>query len=72
MSKPVDYEISFEQEMTKEKLREMLHIVENAEKNAVPGQTLRLKVNHNTSFVFREIGKISVSKGMTYESKTIQ
>lgn len=70
MSRPVEHEISFEYDMSKEKLREVLNIVENAEKNAFPGQVLRVKLNHNTTFVFRELVRIPVSKGMSYESKS--
>jgi len=67
MSKPVEYDISFEQEMNVDKLREMLNIVENASKHAHVGQTLRLKVNSHVTFVFKDLAKIPVSKGMSYE-----
>lgn len=69
-AKPIDYEISFEHDMTLEKLREMASIVENAAKHAHVGQTLRLKVNHNTTFVFKDLVKIPVAKGQSYESRS--
>jgi hypothetical protein len=61
-------EVVFEHEMTKEKLREMLNIMENAEKNALPGQVLRIKLNHNTQFIFKNLYKTPVSTGMSIES----
>lgn len=61
-------EVVFEHDMTKEKLREMLNIVENAEKNALPGQVCRVKLNHNTQFIFRNLYKAPVSTGVSMES----
>ena len=61
-------ELTFEHEMTKEKLQEMIRMVENAEKHSVRGQILRIKINHTTQFVFRNIYKEPVHQGIGKES----
>lgn len=53
-----DVELNFEIDMTKEKLREILNIVENAEKQALIGQVLRVKLNYNTLFTFKNLAII--------------
>lgn len=69
MSKPLEYEVTFEQEMSAEKLREMLNIIENAAKFAVQGQILRLKISNNLTFIFKDLVKNPVSKGVSYEKE---
>lgn len=70
MSKPTEYEVAFEQEMSAERLREMLNIIENASKYAVPGQTLRIKINSNLSFVFKDLVKTPVYKSISHETNS--
>ena len=70
MSRPFEYEVAFEQEMSVERLREMLNIIENAAKYAVPGQTLRLKVGSNLSFVIKDLVKNPVNKSLSYEKES--
>jgi hypothetical protein len=70
MSKPFEYEVAFEQEMSAERLREMLNIIENAAKYAVPGQTLRLKVGTNLNFVIKDLVKNPISKALSYEKES--
>lgn len=65
------YQIATNVSMTTDKLREMLNIVENAEKHAIPGQSLVLEVNHNTNFVFQEIAKSPSSKATSRDSESI-
>lgn len=69
MSKPLEYEVTFEQEMSAEKLREMLNIIDNAAKYAVQGQILRLKISNNLTFIFKDLVKNPVSKGVSYEKE---
>lgn len=64
-------EVVFEHEMDKEKLREMLNTLERAEKVALPGQLLRIKLNHNTQFVFKNIHKAEASTAVSFETPTI-
>ena len=66
-----NYQIATNVPMTKDRLREMLNIVENAEKHAIPGQSLMLEVNHNTTFVFAEIAKSPSLKGTSRDSESI-
>jgi len=64
-----DLELNFEVEMTKDKLRELLSQVENAEKVALPGQILRIKVHHMFCFTFRNVYKMPASKNSSFETK---
>ncbi|MDD3412507.1 MAG: hypothetical protein PHY47_00740 [Lachnospiraceae bacterium] len=64
-------ELTTEHEMTKEKLLEMVRIIENAEKHAMRGQTLHIKLNHTTTFVVRNVFKEHVFKGITKETEQI-
>lgn len=66
-----NYQIATNVPMSKDKLREMLNIVENAEKHAIPGQSLILEVNHNTNFVFMEVAKSPSLKGTVRDSDNI-
>jgi hypothetical protein len=69
MSKPIEYEVTFEQEMSVERLREMLNIIENAAKYAVQGQTLRMKISNNLTFIIKDLVKNPVNKGVSYEKE---
>lgn len=51
-----DVELNFEIELHTDKLREILSRVEHAKTIAMEGQVLRIKLNHNTCAVFREVG----------------
>lgn len=66
-----NYKIATNIEMSKEKLREMLNIVEQAEKHASIGQSLTLEINHNTNFVFKELAKIPGLKSSSVDSDTV-
>jgi hypothetical protein len=48
----------------------MLNTLENAEKIALPGQLLRIKLNHNTQFVFRNIYKAEGTTAVSFETPT--
>ena len=65
-----NYSIATNVPMTLDKLREMINIVEQASKNAVPGQSLMISINHNTNFLFQEVGKYPTTKGITRETPT--
>ena len=64
-----DLELTFEIDMTKEKLRELLTQVENAEKVALPGQILRIKIHHAFCLTFRNVYKVSSSKSVSFEKE---
>lgn len=66
-----DLELNFEVEMTKDKLREILNQLENAEKLALPGQILRIKVHHMFCFTFRKVYKMPMLKNSSFESLPI-
>lgn len=63
-------DLSFEFEMTKEKLQEYIKYIENAEKIAVPGQVLRIRINHAAMMVFRKLDKAPVLSAVTVDSET--
>ena len=54
-----EVELNFEIEMSVEKLQEIINRVEVAKQIAMKGQTLRIKINHNTCLIFREVGQIN-------------
>jgi len=69
MLKNSDIELNFEIEMTKDKLREMILQIEAAEKVAQPSQVLRMKINHNTILVFRNLYKYNTTTGTSFGSE---
>ena len=67
-----DLELNFEIEMTKDKLRELLNQLENAERVALPGQILRIKVHHMFCFTFRNVYKMPTNKGSSFQSEVTE
>lgn len=59
MSKLSDVELNFEIDMSTDKIMEIMNRVEHAKQTAMSGQILRIKINHNTCLVFKEVGHMT-------------
>ena len=64
-----DIELNYEIEMTEDKLREILNVIDNAKKQAQIGQVLRVKLNHNTIIVFRNLAQFKTINNISRESE---
>ena len=64
-----DTELAYEIDMTKEKLKELLTQLENAEQVALPGQILRIKIHHAFVLTFRNVYKMPANKAISFETE---